>query len=152
MISNEALITKLVAENEISHRLNLYGHAIDYNFEEEFVDCWMEDAELFWPRSGLLNGRAAIRAAFRKHSHAPDLWHKHLVAAPLITLDGNSASVSSMFVRIDQVAAGPCITVFGRYVDRLVACPDGRWRFQTRRVESEARHPDGVPSRVMMQD
>lgn len=79
-----------------------------------------------------LAGREAIRDAFRGHTHAPDMFHKHLLFQPLIRLDGDRATVESGFARLDEGEDGPIVRSFGRYADVLVRCDDGRWRFAER--------------------
>ena len=143
--SIESRLQLLEDEREIQRTLHMYGHALDYGYEAQFVDCWTEDAELFWPASGIIRGRVAIQAAFRQHSHAPAVVHKHLVIDPLITIQGDRASVDSMFARLDPYDGVPKIRAFGRYRDILVRCADGRWRFVERRAELEARRAGGQP-------
>jgi hypothetical protein len=121
--------------------LYAYGAAIDYGREEEFLDCWTETAVLVWtptPERDVgyverrLEGRDAIAEAFRGHTHAPAMFHKHLLFQPQIRLDGDRASVASGFARVDESAGGPVLRSFGRYLDELVRCRDGRWRFAQR--------------------
>jgi ketosteroid isomerase-like protein len=118
-----------------------YGHAIDYGREEEFLDCWTETAVLVWaptPERDVgfverrLEGRDAIAEAFRGHTHAPAMFHKHLLFQPQIRVDGDRAVVESGFARVDESSGGPVLRSFGRYRDELVRCEDGRWRFVQR--------------------
>jgi hypothetical protein len=88
-----------------------------------------------------LVGREAIAEAFRGHTHAPDVFHKHLLFQPQIRLDGDRASVHSGFARLDEGPAGPVIRSFGRYLDELVRCDDGRWRFAQREASIENSVP-----------
>lgn len=130
-------------ERAILQTLYAYGHAIDYGSEDEFMDCWVDGAVLDWPtRPAPFRGRDAIRGAFRGHTHAPGAAHKHFLVEPLIVLEGDRASVTSMFARLDRYAGIPHIRIFGRYVDRLVRCTDGRWRFTERKAECEAMRTD----------
>ncbi len=125
----------------ILNTLHAYGHCLDYGDEEGFMDCWTADAVLGWTvYAGPLLGHERIRAGFRAHTHAPDAWHKHLLAEPQISLHGDTARVHSMFFRLDPYVstAGPEIYAFGRYIDTLRRCADGRWRFTERVVEKEA--------------
>jgi len=125
----------------ILNTLHAYGHCLDYGDEEGFMDCWTADAVLGWTVfAGPLNGHDRIRSGFRAHTHAPDAWHKHLLAQPQISLHGDTARVHSMFFRLDPYVstAGPEIYAFGRYIDTLLRCADGRWRFTGRVVEKEA--------------
>jgi hypothetical protein len=121
--------------------LHAYGAAIDYGREEEFLDCWTETATLVWtptPERDVgfverrLEGRDAIAEAFRGHTHAPAMFHKHLLFQPQIRLDGDRAAVESGFARVDESSGGPVLRSFGRYLDELVRCEDGRWRFTLR--------------------
>jgi ketosteroid isomerase-like protein len=134
-------LQRLEDEQSIRQTLHAYGHAIDYGREEEFVDCWTETAVLLWTPTperdvGFLErrlvGREAIREAFREHTHAPDMFHKHLLFQPQIQLDGDRATVESGFARVDEGEGGPVLRSFGRYDDVLVRCEDGRWRFAQR--------------------
>jgi ketosteroid isomerase-like protein len=139
----EQRLSLLEDRRAILRTLHDYGHCLDYGDEAGFLDCWTPDAVLGWsilPQP--LRGHAQIRAGFHQHTHAPQAWHKHLLAEPQIQLDGDVAQVRSMFFRLDPYpeAGGPEIYAFGRYVDRLVRCADGRWRFTERRVEKEAFH------------
>lgn len=143
-------LLRLEDEQSIRETLYAYGHAIDYGLEAEFLDCWTADAVLVWAPTperdvGFLErrlvGREAIAEAFRGHTHAPVMFHKHLLFQPQIRLDGDRATVESGFARLDESAAGPVLRSFGRYRDTLVRCDDGHWRFTLRdsSIESSVR-------------
>jgi ketosteroid isomerase-like protein len=134
--------------------LHAYGHSIDYGREEEFLDCWTDEAVLLWtptPERDVgfaeraLEGREAIADAFRGHTHAPEMFHKHLLFQPQIELDGDRATVESGFARLDEGDAGPVLRSFGRYLDVLVRCDDGRWRFASRESFIESSTGGGAP-------
>ena len=77
---------------------------------------------------------------FARHTHAPDMWHKHYLVEPIVRLeDSNKAIVESYFARLDEDENGAYIMAFGRYRDRLVKCKDGKWRFLERICEIESR-------------
>jgi ketosteroid isomerase-like protein len=135
------LLGELLSEREILRTLHAYGHGLDYGDEALFMDCWQEDAILARPISGEHAGHDAILRAFKRHTHAPDVYHKHFLVEPLIRLSGDEASVDSMFARLDVFPDGPQMSTFGRYRDRLRRCPDGRWRFVRRDAEIEASRP-----------
>jgi hypothetical protein len=138
----EERLRRLEDERSILDRLHAYGHSIDYGNEDEFVDCWTPDGVLKWPQPHQpYLGHDQIRAVFRAHTHAPEMFHKHVVVDVRISLDGDAATSDSYFMRLDDYEPGPQISSFGRYRDRLVRCPDGAWRFQERVAEREARHP-----------
>lgn len=134
----EQRLRKLEDEKAILDTLYAYGHGIDYGLEDAWIDCWTEDAVLDWPGRAFMRGHAELRAGFRAHSHAPTMFHKHVVVAPLISIQGDTATVQSMFARLDRYPDGPGIRAFGRYRDILVRCPDARWRFKERLPEIEA--------------
>lgn len=137
----EERIRRLEDERDILRTLYMYGHAIDYGYEAEFLDCWAEGAVLRWPFGEPMVGHEAIGAAFRNHTHAPTAWHKHVLVAPIVRIEGDRAHVDSIFERLDPYEDGPQIKSFGRYRDVLVRCADGRWRFQERVAELEANRP-----------
>jgi ketosteroid isomerase-like protein len=141
----EARLRRLEDERDVLYRLHAYGHALDYGDEATFMDCWTADATLLWPNPVPITGTEAIRAAFRAHTHAPAVFHKHLVIEPLIRVDGDKAGVVSMFARLDRIDGTPQIRVFGRYSDTLIRCPDGQWRFSERIPDIEVFRP-GLPT------
>lgn len=151
----EERLRHLEDERSILRTLYAYGHAIDYGLEGEFLDCWVESAQLVWrgtPERELayeerrFDGRAAIAEAFRSHTHAPVVFHKHLLHQPQITVGGDRASVESGFARLDETERGPLLRSFGRYRDVLVRCPDGRWRFERREAVIESSVAAGAPT------
>ena len=141
----EQRLQVLEDERSILNTMYTYGHALDYGYEEEFVDCWTDDASLDWPtRPAPFHGKEAIRGAFTSHTHAPKAAHKHLLCEPRIRIEGDTARVDSMFVRVDQYSGIPHIRIYGRYFDEFRRCADGRWRFTNRKCESEARRHDAI--------
>lgn len=133
----EQRLRQLEDEKAILNTLYAYGHYLDYGLEDAWIDCWSEGAVLDWPGRAFMRGHAELRAGFRAHSHAPDTYHKHMVVAPMITVQGDTATVQSMFARLDRYEDGPGIRAFGRYRDTLIRCPDGRWRFTERLPDIE---------------
>jgi hypothetical protein len=145
--SLERRLRLLEDEREILRTLYAYGYAIDYGNEDEFAECWTEDAVLHWGKTDerdlsqfpvrRLVGRDAILEAFRAHTHAPELFHKHVLLQPRIDVDGDGARVECSFERVDESPDGPVIRSFGVYRDELTRCADGRWRFSARFAEVE---------------
>jgi hypothetical protein len=89
----------------------------------------------------LVSGRAELREFISRHSRAPELWHKHLLIEPLITIDGDTATCTAYFAVVMEIDGEPALRVFGRYLDRLVKEADGCWRFGERIAEVEAVRP-----------
>jgi ketosteroid isomerase-like protein len=137
--SLEDRLQLLEDERAIVNVLHVYGYGYDYGLEDEFRDCWTDDAVLSYSSRPPLVGRDAIMEFFRAHTHAPLAFHKHLVVEPRIQVSGASASAQSYYARLDPYEDGPQIQAFGRYLDVLVKCSDGAWRFRERQAENEAR-------------
>ena len=155
-----ARLALLEDERAILRTLNAYGHAIDYGDEASWVDCFTEDgsfdvrARLPHQPNRLIQGRDELRAFIAGHTRAPELWHKHLLVEPFVEIDGDSATCASYLAVVMEHEDEPVLRVFGRYRDRLVRCPDGRWRFLERIAEVESMRRglppfvDGRPARA----
>lgn len=158
----ESQVTTLVAEREILRTLHQYCHAWDYGPDAERLDGFVEDGAIVTVVTGPLTGysdaveahscrgRAELAQEAREHVTAPDSYFKHLMMDPQITLlDDSEATVHSYFGLWFHRDGAPYTASFGRYVDRMVRCPDGRWRFKERTIEIEAADlpPDGLGSR-----
>lgn len=134
-------------ERAIRHTMDLYAHSMDYGGEDVWSDCFTDDA-LFLVNDPQKNfetiyrvqGRAQLRAYIAAYPRPPRVYAKHVCTQVLIRVDGKTATALSFWVAINSEGAGgrPNIMAFGRYKDRLVACPDGRWRFTERICETEA--------------
>lgn len=146
--STHARLRALEDREAIRETLHAYGRAIDDGDEAAFADCWLSDAVLRWPGREPLVGREAILGAFRAHTHGPEVRHRHLVLHPKIDQEPEHAHIESWYIRLDGAASGPRVSSFGRYLDVMVRCSDGRWRFAQRRAvqDAHAEHPP-QPSR-----
>lgn len=150
MADLSARLRALEERRGVLETLYRYGHAIDYGAEDDWVDCFTEDAVYDVHRgeqtgrsseSIRCEGRAEIAAFVSRHSRAPEAWHKHMLSEPMISIEGERARAVSYFARLDHGAEGPYLRAFGRYRDRLVRCSDGRWRFEARVAEVESTQP-----------
>ena len=139
-------------ERAIRHTLDLYAHAMDYGGEEVWRDCFTDDA-LFLVSDAQkdlteiyrVQGRERLAAYIAAYPRPPKVFAKHVCSQILIRVEGDTARADSFWVAINSEGAGgtPNIMAFGRYKDRLVRCPDGRWRFHERICETEsANWPD----------
>jgi SnoaL-like domain len=146
-------LARLEDERAVLDTLYRYGHAIDAGRHDDWVDCFTEDG--VWdvrpgPATGdgvrrlFLRGRDELAAFIPTHTHAPGAWHQHLLAEPQLALRGDRCDAESYFARIDGHPAGCYVRAFGRYVDTLVRCPDGRWRIAERIAEIAASHPQSA--------
>jgi hypothetical protein len=139
-----ARLGRLEDERAIMATLHRYGHDLDYGREATWLACFAEDGILDI-RSRVAGtrrvaaGRAELAAFFAWHSHAPERFHKHLLAETMLSLDGDRATAESLYVRLDAASDGvPYVFSFGRYRDRLRRLGDGTWCFEERIAESEA--------------
>lgn len=159
----EKRLKALEDERDILSTLYAYGHTIDYGLKEEWLDLFTEDAvyhvtmrgktlpQVIVPQpAGGLKGRAILKEYIYKHSNAPDAWHKHMLAEPVIKLESDTtASVVSYFFRLDEVKNGTASSleghayplVYGQYKDKMVKGKDGKWRFKERLIIMENGRP-----------
>ena len=108
------------------------------------MDCYTEDGIHAIHR---LYGGAEVRAAgreellhfVREHFAKQPKYRKHLMAKPRIKINGKKATVESVFVVVSERDDQVRISSFGHYVDELVKCPDGVWRFTLHGVNVEGR-------------
>jgi hypothetical protein len=131
---------------EIERTLDQYCYSSDFPDPEQLLDCFTEDGAWLTSIGPSPRGREELREWCKKltGSKVPredgqgrrgGLHHR---TNTQIILDGDTAQASSYLVQID--ANGPKVEplVIGRYLDELVRCDDGRWRYKTHRTEVEA--------------
>lgn len=150
-----ARLDLLEAERGVLRTLYRYGHAIDYGLEADWVDCFLPDGayELRFrakprnynplrgtptPLGARHVGHDQIHAFAANHTRPPGRWHKHFMVEPIIDVAGDTARVQSYFARIDHEGSAAQLRSFGRYIDILKRCADGRWRFAERIAEIES--------------
>lgn len=144
----ERRVAQLERRQAIVETLQRYATAIDYGLDEDWLDCFLPDG-VFEVRPRLapafrVEGQAALRPFIALHTKAPSRWHKHLITQHRIEVDERSgdARVQSYILRVDEDDdAQPKLWVFGRYLDELRLCADGRWRFSLRVIEIEGAQP-----------
>jgi ketosteroid isomerase-like protein len=141
-----ARLDVLEAERAIVQTMYAYGRALDYGDLDGFLECFTEDADyvvdmrLGGPAVLKFHGRDELAGYHEWHTHAPNAWHKHVGTNPAITIDGDTASVVSYFMRLDSDAengAPSAVSSSGRYLDEFVRGDDGRWRIRSRRCDVE---------------
>lgn len=152
----EKRIQRLEDERSITETITLYGHYVDYGLKEEFADLFTEDGIYHvmyrgatMPHIGVpqekdvgIKTRAKILEFVKNHTMPPALWHKHVPWNPVIKIESDQkASSVTYMARLDEDAEGPYILCWGRYLDEFEKCPDGKWRFSKRVVETESRFP-----------
>jgi 3-phenylpropionate/cinnamic acid dioxygenase small subunit len=137
-------VRRLEDEAAVHSTLYAYGTSIDYGDRDRFLACFAPDADyrVDMRIAGVtaleFHGHGELGGYFDGHTHAPAAWHKHITTNIAVTVDGDTATATSYFVRVDAGdEAGPAtVLASGRYDDTLVR--DGaHWRIRTRRCEVE---------------
>ncbi|MCU1343854.1 MAG: hypothetical protein JWL70_120 [Acidimicrobiia bacterium] len=143
-------VQRLEVERAIRDTLQRYCHAIDRGDEQAWVDLFMPDARLETHDSQTgeavrpLVGHEWLARLASRHTRAPERWHQHVVANPMIVVDGEVARVESYFFLLMEEQGQREVAVFGRYHDWMVRCPDQRWRFQERIIHLDSSNDPPV--------
>ena len=152
----EAAVRELQDKEQILRTLYQYSHALDRATQaDDMVDCFTENG--VWRSSvgsktagiagALVEGRAAIAEWFMRGvlSRGPDPqeWRRGNcnITSPDIRIEGDRATSECYVIITHEDPAGPKIGNMGRYLDTLVRCPDGRWRFEERHYIREGTTP-----------
>jgi len=145
-IPPDEFLQRMWDEHEIAKTLFRWSHAIDFGRTSEFIDCFTEDGELLvFSSDWVVAGPEAWTDFVERHREGR---HLHNVTTPLIEVDGDHATAESFALRIDADAQrSPFIYAFAVYKDRLVRCPDGRWRIESRFVDRLGHATDVAPPR-----
>jgi ketosteroid isomerase-like protein len=139
--SVEDALRELQDERAIVRALYQYAHGLDYGPEQAFVDVFSPDGS--WQRvegrrpARSFQGEVGIRQMYRDHVHAPEYFHKHVVANPYVELTGDEAVARSYLILIAEHPEGPYVRAFSRCTDQFVRSPDGAWRIRSREAELE---------------
>jgi hypothetical protein len=137
-------------ERAILRVLYAYCHAIDYGEEDRWVGLFSVDGifHVEFPHGQPpihCAGKQQLAAFVAAHPRAPTALHKHLVLNPLIDVHGDAARVSSYFQLLLEIDGLPQTYCFGRYLDQLVRCEAGDWRFKERVAQVQSMRPSGFP-------
>jgi uncharacterized protein (TIGR02246 family) len=120
-------------KDEIRELLARYCFALDAGRFEEMAALFTQDG--VWETAfGTGTGRDGIVAQARSISTEPRPRRVHLTTNIVIDLDGDTATVRSNWVLVQNSAAGPVIGSGGGYADRLVRA-GGRWLFKHRTID-----------------
>jgi ketosteroid isomerase-like protein len=146
LVALRTRVQALEDRNAILDTLKQYGHALDYGDCDRLADCFTADTVRETRRpDGSVNrweGTAGTIDFASRHSHAPEIFHKHLVLNSLIELHGDIADVVSYMFRFDPRDAEPSfVWGMGRYLDTMRREPDGKWRIVRRISEIEDQWP-----------
>lgn len=141
----EAALEQQRERRAVEERLLAYSRCIDSGDEAGWVDCFTADGvfEMRSPLPGYPVRRVAgpdeLSEFIAAHTGPPEVHHKHIYAMPEITVEGSAASARGYVVHLVEAEDGrPELQAFGRYLDTLRRCEDGRWRIAERVVEVES--------------
>ena len=144
----EARLHTIDDERAIVRRMHEYAHALDYaKNSDDFVNCFTEDGVWYSTIESTHAGSEGVRLSGREELRAwagasttrgtPGHFTKHMLVEPAITIDGDRADATSYFSVFNETPNGPIIYSMGRYLDKLVRCEDGEWRFIERHLLRE---------------
>jgi hypothetical protein len=124
-----------------------YSHGINSKNRELWLDVFTEDgswAAKSTPEGGWsfkVRGQSALRGWYDEHARDwPPGSEGHIVSGPCVTLSGDEAEAKSYYLTLLRVDGGPGLRSTGLYWDRLVRCPDGKWRIAKRRAIGNISH------------
>lgn len=128
-----------MAERDVIDTLYSYCEAADGENPDAFLDCFAEDGVFTHRPFGaseptlICRGRPQLERWFRDRLPAvPPGTMNHTTIQPRVTVDGDQAEATSRFVSIRARDGELVLASTGSYRDRLIRCPDGRWRFAER--------------------
>jgi 3-phenylpropionate/cinnamic acid dioxygenase small subunit len=136
-------LDRLEAEQAIRETMVRYAQTLDYGDSAGWAACYTPDGIFDVRRRGepmfRHQGTEALEKFADGHTSAPDVYHKHFLGLPSITLsgDGRSATASTYFMMVHESPAGPHVLVFGRYLDVFARGEDAGWRLGERVVDME---------------
>lgn len=133
-----ARLRRLEDADEIRLLLASYGECLDRRDFVAYSELFAEDGELVAPL-GEARGREAIRALLERRigSDPPEQASVHLIASPLVRIDGDRATSKVIWAYVTGGDDGyPLLLQLGFYDDVLVR-EDGRWRFARRVISRE---------------
>jgi hypothetical protein len=148
----EARLQQIENEKSILETVYQYDTAVDYHQEpDSYLDCFTDDAVWFTSNLGLWAGKGSVRAEGK--AEIRKLWNslpkravpgyltKHFVSNPEIVIENDRASCRAYFINMREDASGPQIFSIGAYIDKLVLCPDKRWRITERQIARDVVTP-----------
>jgi 3-phenylpropionate/cinnamic acid dioxygenase small subunit len=136
-------LDRLESEQAIIQTMVRYTQTLDYGDSAGWAACYTSDGVFDVRRRGepmfRHQGAAALVKFADGHTSAPDVYHKHFIGLPSITLseDGRSATASTYFTMLHESPEGPHVLVFGRYLDEWVRGEDEGWKLSERVVDME---------------
>lgn len=135
-------LDRLESEQAIRETMVRYAQTLDYGDSAGWAACYTADGVFDVRRRGeplfRHQGGQALAEFAQSHTSAPDVYHKHMLGLPSITLtdDGLAATASTYFMMVHESPGGPHVLVFGRYLDAFTRSAAG-WQLSERIVDME---------------
>jgi ketosteroid isomerase-like protein len=129
----EARLRRLEDRAAIQQLFIDYGRHLDAGDFDAYSGLFAEDGEVLLGPMGRATGPEAIKELMTTQlaDHVGSSYH--LITSPMIAVDGDHASASTMWTVMSRDAeGGPVVTMVGRHEDELVRTELG-WRFKRRR-------------------
>jgi 3-phenylpropionate/cinnamic acid dioxygenase small subunit len=136
-------LDRLESEQAIRETMVRYVQTLDYGDSAGWADCYTADGVFDVRRRGeplfRHQGGEALEKFAAGHTSAPEVYHKHMLGMPSISLsdDGTTATASTYFMMVHESPAGPHLLVFGRYLDAFTRDEGGSWQLAERIVDME---------------
>lgn len=152
-------VALLEDRDRILAALYRYAHAVEHGTDEDFLNCFTDDAvfDIHYSMSpdpppvhhgtrherGVLHrGREQLAAYIAGNAaRRAGVPQFRMLADPTIDLDGDTATATSYLVGVMPVEGPPEIIDLGRYRDRLRRVGPAEWRIEHRVVEVLAWRP-----------
>lgn len=131
-----------MSEPAIRRTLAEYCQHLDDGRFDEWAEVFTDDVT-FAVMGRRLEGRAAVRA-FIEPTQQADARGRHLLSEPLITVDGDTARVTTDYAFVSKSLQ---VLSAGRYHDVVVRDGD-RWRIAVREIVFLGDEPTGVSEEV----
>lgn len=145
-LTEQALAQRLLAledERAILRTLNRYSHCMDYGLTKEWSECFTPDGvfdvkDLSGKRFHREDGRTELAAYLASKKAPPEQYDKHIVAAPLVEIAGDTATATSYFIALGEGEEALEVHVYGLYRDTMVKT-GGEWLIKERIATVEGR-------------
>lgn len=128
----EARLRRLEDLEAIRHLLVDYGHCLDFGDFAGYGALFADEGEILLGPIGRAKGPAAIQALMEKTMGGRSGSSYHVIANPMVKLDGDRATSEASWVVVVRLPNGqPGVTMIGRHIDQFVR-QRGEWKFLRR--------------------
>jgi uncharacterized protein (TIGR02246 family) len=121
-----------------------YGYCLDHGDFQEYGQLFADDGEILLGPIGRAKGPAAITALMEKTLGGRQGGSFHVIANPIIRLDGDRATTDVTWLVVTRTeSGGASASMLGRHRDVVARQADGSWRFLRREghVDLPSRYP-----------